>query len=360
MQQRMIVLLHGARAFGAVESYVVDIVRGLAAAGEEAVLLHADDPVLAPFAGAAGGTVRVEALAAESVFGGSVRSLFGLRRALRRLRPDVVHLVDVWPVAAVAARLAGVRRIVVTHHTPELPRRDSLSGRLWWRLGWAARPEVVYTSAADRDRDGRDGLRRHVVSLGIDLDRFRAAEPALPPNGPVVGTVGRLDEQKAQRVLIDAAPLVLERHPNARFVLVGDGPLRARLEEQARALGVGDAIVFAGARDDVPRWLASFDVFALPSLFEGLCYAVIEAQAAGVPVVATAVGGVRETVVDGVTGIVIPISDPQALAHAILQLLDQPDDARRLAAEAAVRVEHFATERMVAETIALYGAPHAR
>jgi glycosyltransferase involved in cell wall biosynthesis len=198
-------------------------------------------------------------------------------------------------------------------------------------------------------------LRRHVVNLGIDLDHFRSAEPAFPAEGPVIGTVGRLDEQKAQGVLIDAIPRVLERYPDARLVLVGDGPLRDRLEGHARHLGISESVLFAGKRDDVPRWLASFDIFALTSLFEGLCYAVLEAQAAGVPVIATPVGGVRETVVDGETGLVVPPGDDHALAGAILRLLDDPDEARRLADEAAVRVAGFSREEMVIATLALYG-----
>jgi glycosyltransferase involved in cell wall biosynthesis len=354
MRYPMVVLVHGARAFGAVESYVVDLVRGLTARGERAVLVHADDPSLAPFAALAGERVRVEQVAAEALFGGGVRGLLELRRVFRRLRPDVVHVVDVWPVAMVAARAAGVRRLLLTHHTPELARRDNAAGRIWWGLGWAARPEVIYTSAFDRDQDARRTLRRHVVPLGIDLERFAAADPALPPNGPVIGTVGRLAEQKAQHVLLDAVPLVLERWPNARFVLVGDGPCREELERQARSLGVGDSVVFTGFRDDVPRWLASFDVFVLSSLFEGLCYAVIEAQAARVPVVATPVGGVRETVVDGETGIIVPVADANAVAGAIVRLLEQPDETACLVAEAAARAQRYSCTRMVEETLAVY------
>jgi glycosyltransferase involved in cell wall biosynthesis len=354
----MIVLLHGARAFGAVEAYVVDLLDGLRLRGDDATLVHVDDPVLEPFAALGGGCVSVEILPSELVLGGGVRSLATLYRTLRRLRPDVVHLVDVWPVAAVAARLARVPRILVTHHTPELRRRDSIAGRLWWRLGWSVRPEVVYTSAADRDRDGRASLRSHVVSLGIDLERFRGADRALPVGGPVVGSVGRLETQKAPHVLIDAIPLVLERHPDARFVLVGDGSLRHSLEDRAHDLGVETSVLFAGHRDDVPRWLASFDVFVLTSLFEGLCYAVLEAQAAGVPVVATPVGGVRETVVAGETGLVVATEDVRALADAVSALLDDPAEAQRLAREAESRVARFSRERMVTETLALYGAPH--
>src|SRR5438270_6542894 len=122
--------------------------------------------------------------------------------------------MDVWPQAVVAARLARVPRVLVTHHTPELPRRDNLAGRVWQRLGWLARPEVIYTSEADRARDGR--RPSHVIALGIDLDRFAGAEPALPAGDrPIVGTVARLVPQKDHRTLIEAARLV----PEADFLV---------------------------------------------------------------------------------------------------------------------------------------------
>jgi glycosyltransferase involved in cell wall biosynthesis len=154
--------------------------------------------------------------------------------------------------------------------------------------------------------------------------------------------------------LIAAAPHVLERHPDVGFMVVGDGELRAELEELAKPLG--DRFQFLGARDDVPGLLPSFNVFAFPSRFEGLCLAVIEAQAAGVPVVATPVGGIRETVIDGETGWLVPPRDPDALAERISWVLDNPSEASRVAVEARRRVlERFSVERMVAETLALYG-----
>ena len=147
--------------------------------------------------------------------------------------------------------------------------------------------------------------------------------------------------------MIEAARLV----PEAEFVVAGDGELRAELERLAEG-----RVRFLGARDDVPAVLASLDVFAFPSLFEGLCLAVIEAQAAGVPVVATPVGGIRETVVEGETGLLVPTGDPPALAAAIRRLLEDRDAAQAMAAEAKRRVrERFSIERMVEETLALYG-----
>ena len=147
---------------------------------------------------------------------------------------------------------------------------------------------------------------------------------------------------------------MLERHPDVRFVVAGDGELRGELEQLAAPLG--DRFEFLGERRDVPDLLASFEVFAFPSHFEGLCLAVIEAQAAGVPVVATPVGGIRETVVEGETGFLVPVGDPQALAERISWCLDHADEARSAAEEARGRVaERFGIERMVAETLALYG-----
>lgn len=213
---------------------------------------------------------------------------------------------------------------------------------------------MVYTSESDRRTDGRR-LKSYVVYYGIDLERFSRGRPALAKDGPLVGNVARLAPQKGHRYLIEAAPLVLERHPDVRFVVVGEGELRGELEAQAARAGVGDRFLFTGERDDVPDLLASFDVFAFPSLFEGLCLAVIEAQAAGVPVVATPVGGIRETVIPGVTGLHCPPRDPAGLAAQIDRLLSEPEEARRMAEEARKRVfQRFSEQRMVEETIALY------
>jgi glycosyltransferase involved in cell wall biosynthesis len=266
-------------------------------------------------------------------------------QALRRLRPRVAHVIDVWPQAFVAARLARVPRVIVTHHTPALPRRDNMAGRLWQRLGWATRPEVIYTSEADRTADARKPSR--VIPLGIAVERFARAKPAPSADRPVVGSLGRLAEQKGYDTLLEAATLV----PEAQFAIVGDGELRTRLEQDA-----GENVRITGRRDDVPELLASFEVYAQPSRFEGLCVAVLEAQAAGVPVIATPVGGMRDTVVHEETGLVVPVGDAQALAAAVRRLLEDKDLARRLATEAGRRVrERYTVGSMIEQTLALYG-----
>jgi glycosyltransferase involved in cell wall biosynthesis len=342
----MIALLHPAPAWGAVERYVGAIARGLHARGEEAVLVYPDSPELLPFAATG---LRTETFPPDL---SAPRLALRLRRFLRDARPRVVHVTDVWPAAQVAARLARAPRVLVTHHTPELPRADNALGRLLWRTAWRGRPEVIYTSESDRERDGRGDLTAHVIELGIDLERFARGEPALRVDGPLVGNVARLAEQKGHADLLEA----LAELPDVRAAIVGDGPLRAGLEAQARELGLAGRVTFTGERDDVPDLLASMDVFAFPSLFEGLCLAVIEAQAAGVPVVATPVGGIRETVVEGETGVVVPVNDPQALAAGIRRVLADPPRARAMAEEARRRVfERFSEARMVERTLELYG-----
>ena len=328
----MIAYLHQSPAVGAVERYLEQLLAGL---DEEAVVIAPEGselPALRPF------DPSLPALA----------QLRHVVRELRALRPRLVHIVDVWPTAFLAARLARVPRVLVTHHTPELPRQDNLVGRALWRAGWAMRPEVIYTSESDRVRDGRKGV---TIALGIDLRRF-SVEPRTH-QGHVVGNVARLVEQKDQRMLIKAAPAILARFPDARFVIVGEGELRGELEAAAAGLPVE----LAGDRDDVPELLAGFDVFAFPSRFEGLCLAVIEAQAAGVPVAATPVGGIRETVVHEETGLIVPVGDPVALAAAVCRLLEDGALAEQLAAEARRRVlARFSVKTMVERTIALYGS----
>jgi glycosyltransferase involved in cell wall biosynthesis len=347
----VIVFLHGAPAFGAVESYVIDI------AGEvedTAAIVYPDVPELEPF--------RALPLAEHVRLSEALLSrpapmvVASLVRILLRLKPDVVHVTDVWPAAMIAARIARVRQVIVTHHTPELPRRDNLMGRVWWRIAWSTRPETIYTSRKDKEFDsGHVRGTTHVVYYGIDLARWMKAAPALEHDGPIVGTAARFVEQKGLDLIVEAAPLVLEKYPLALFAIVGDGPQRPVLERMVREKGLENSFIFPGMRQDVEKYVSSFDVYVLPSYFEGLCYAVIEAQVAGVPVVATPVGGVAENVIEGVTGRLMEIGSARSLAEGVIATLDRPEDAAAAASEARGRaIALYARDRMLAETTKLY------
>jgi glycosyltransferase involved in cell wall biosynthesis len=174
-----------------------------------------------------------------------------------------------------------------------------------------------------------------VVPSAVELDEIPDAldarmrrELGLPSDAPVVGTVARLDFQKAPLDFVRMAAHVAASHPSARFVMVGDGPLADEARAEAERLGVD--VVFAGFRPDAARIAAAFDVYVVSSLYEGLGRSVTEALASARPVVATAVNGVVDLVEPGSTGLLAPPADPEALARNVVWLLDHPDSARRM------------------------------
>ena len=177
----------------------------------------------------------------------------------------------------------------------------------------------------------------------------------IPPQSYVVGFVGRLWPQKRVRDLIWACDIVRNIKPNIRLLIVGDGPLRRDLERYAWDVGMGERTLFLGERADIAELLQVMDVLVLPSAFEGMPNAVLEAMAAGVPVVASAIAGTREVVQDGHTGFLVPLGDRAALAKRINHLLEQPQLRRRMgeAGRAYVR-QHFTVERMVSAHVRLY------
>jgi glycosyltransferase involved in cell wall biosynthesis len=167
--------------------------------------------------------------------------------------------------------------------------------------------------------------------------------------------VGRLTPQKGLETLIEAAPKVARAVPDAGFLIVGDGPLRAGLERAARASGAG--VVFAGERRDVQDLMRGARALALPSVYEGLPLVALEAMACGLPVVASGVDGVPEAVEDGETGVLVPPGDAERLADALIGLLRDPAKAEAMGRRGRARVEaHFSAERMVEETQAVYEA----
>jgi glycosyltransferase involved in cell wall biosynthesis len=169
-----------------------------------------------------------------------------------------------------------------------------------------------------------------VILNGVAMERFDAqptrrqearAALGLPPDAPVIGAVGRMVALKNHRALIQLMPSLLAAFPDLRLVLAGDGPLRGALQEQALQLGVAHVVRFLGERSDVSSILPAFDVFALPSLTEGLSIALLEAAACGLAIVASNTGGNPEIVMDGVRGVLFPVGEVDALGQAVHALL---------------------------------------
>lgn len=201
------------------------------------------------------------------------------------------------------------------------------------------------------------------ICNGVDVGSFErpgdreawCARAGVDAGSRLIATVGRLTEQKGHRYLIDAAPSVVARFPDARFLLVGEGELRHSLEHQVESRGLSEHIHFLGVWDDVPELLAACDLWVLPSLWEGLSVALLEAMAAAKPIVATSVSGTAQVMASGVTGLLVPPGDSQMLASAIVQLLADPAGAREMGMAAREHVRaHFSAEKQAAEHLALY------
>ena len=191
-----------------------------------------------------------------------------------------------------------------------------------------------------------------VVYLGVPLEefsRFRSrdeigaarAELGIAPDEFAAGTVTRLHESKGNSYLVDAARLVINDRPRAKFFIVGEGPLREPLEQQARALGLGDRFVFAGFARDVARVVSAFDVSVFPSLWEGTPLTVFEALAMGQPIVATDADGLLDVLTDDRDALIVPKRNSEALARAIVRLMDEPETRARLGAAARVSGQQY-------------------
>jgi glycosyltransferase involved in cell wall biosynthesis len=197
-----------------------------------------------------------------------------------------------------------------------------------------------------------------VVLNGVDTDRFRSRDGSealreslgFQPGEPVIGTVGRLNEVKRQDLLIRSFARVRERFANAKLLLVGDGPRREELEALVAELGLQHATSFAGYQARPDRFLHAMDIFALTSRAEGLPLAILEAWAAGLPVVSTSVGGIPKVVEHGKTGLLIESGDEDALTESLCRLLAEPSLSRQLADAGQARVKaDFDTRRMAAD-----------
>lgn len=264
----------------------------------------------------------------------------GARRALQRLRDegfdfDVIDAHYYYP-DGVAATLLGAwfgRPVAVTARGSDINHIAGFRGPrklLQWAAGRAGASIGVSAALVERMRElAFDPARLHVMRNGVDLDRFRpmdraAARRQLGVTGaPVLLTVGNLHEHKGQRLVLDAFAQLRRGHAGARLLVVGEGPDRAVLQQQAAALGLTEAVHFAGLvpNEDLARWYSAADVLVLASSREGWPNVLLEALACGTPVVASDVGGVREIVRAPVAGLVVPERTAQAFAAALANVL---------------------------------------
>jgi len=343
---------------------VLHLIDGLGARGVDNVLVCTAGSAIA--AEAAGRCEVIELPLAGDIDPRAVRTL---RRTLFAARPDVVHVhsrrgADVY--AGLASRGAPWRAV--------LSRRvDHRELAPWARIKYRPYAAIVAISrAVEREIVAHVGVPRERVHIipsavpapAIDTSlqavraaarRALAASVGLPPDVPIAAVIGQLIPRKGHRVLLAALTDVLARHPRWHVVLFGRGPLDARLRRVIERAGLDGRVRLAGFRPELVEWLPGMDVVLHPALKEGLGLAVLEAMSAGVPVVASAAGGLLDAVEDGESGLLVPPGDAAALGRAIDRVFAEPALRERLGRGGQRRArESFGIERMVGAHVALY------
>ncbi|HEY0006614.1 MAG TPA: glycosyltransferase family 4 protein [Pyrinomonadaceae bacterium] len=359
--------LSSAKAFGGGERHLADLVNSLVARGHE---LYAALPPHSPL------RAHLSALPAKNIFDLTLRNALDLKGAfelsglVRRLRPEIVHahMARDYPPAAFATRLNKHSRLIITRHVLfPLNRLHAAT------LSHAARV-IAVSRAVARSLSGQKifpAEKIAVVPNGIDTSRFEQAAPEfeleelrrslnLEPGRLLVGTVGEIKRLKGLEEFLRAAAIVVRKLPNVDFILAGSdlspkGEHLAATRRLIDELKLGSHVHLTGWLEDVAPLLSTLDLFVSASHTESFGLSMVEAMASGLTVVATETEGAREIIEAGRTGLLVPVCDEQALARAILALLEDAAERKRLgaAARAAAR-ERFSLERMVAATERIY------
>jgi L-malate glycosyltransferase len=366
--QRKVFYLLDSLNVGGTETQAVELARRIPAAGYQVTLgcLRAQGPLLQRLA-------ETPVVLREFHPNGGIDSpagiyqLLRLSRFLRKQKFDIVHTHDLWSnlMGVPAARLAGVPAIVSSRR--DLAHFDWYRGK---RRAWLRRIQNLSGAVLANASPIREALitedrfapeKVHVIHNGIDIEKFRKGRDRrdiLFPNvgdAKLVVLVGNMhSDVKGHPWLIECAPRVTREFPDVRFVLVGDGAQRAQFEQQVASLGLTENFLFLGSRTDIPDILAACDIAVLPSRAEGLSNALLEYLAAGLPTIASRVGGNSELVEDGTSGFLVPPGS-EALGTALLKMLRDPELMRRFGERGREFVVHnFSFERLVREVDALY------
>lgn len=333
------------------QGQVLLLMRELARAGHAQLLLAPHGPLLER-ARAAGLETMVWRSSGEL----DVFAMAAAHAALRRFAPDIAHLhsAHAHALGVLPARIAGVRGVVVARRVDFLVRQQLFS-----RFKYAL-PVDRFLCISEGVRSamlasGVPAARLALVPSGIDLEAVRVEGQApapdlrelcgLSPEARVIGTVASLAPHKNHALLLDAAVRVCAEEPMAHFVWLGEGGERSKLEARREESGLRTRVHMLGFRDDARALMRQFELFCLSSNLEGLCTSLLDAQALGVPIVATAVGGVPEVVEDGVTGSLVRTLDADALADALLAALRDPMRRDAWRTQARTSVERYSISR---------------
>jgi len=282
-----------------------------------------------------------------------------LMKIIRQEKPDVVHThLTVIKYAVISAKLCGIRRCIHTVHNVA---REEAEGRLqqvmntfFFRLGWcvpvALSPEVRRTIVSFY---GMKEERVPMIYNGVDLGKCLPKTDYGLKKPTVLLHVGRFNEQKNHKGLLEAFSRILKSHPDCCLQLIGDGNLEEETKQYAEALGIGEKVLFLGNQSNVYPFLQNADVFLLPSRYEGMPMTIIEAMGTGLPIVASAVGGVPDMMTDGESGMLVSC-EPEAVAQAVCTLLESEDLRQTIGQAAKAKSVEFSAAHMACAYSEIY------
>lgn len=314
-------------------------------------------------------------------------AIFELQKAFRELEPNIIHLNSgkAGFLGSIAAGLAGQRnKVIFTAHGFSF-----LEPNPWWlrtlylwaeKIAKPFRQKIICVSEYDRQQALKQkiGAEKQLITIhnGIDTEKFQILRGQLQinskfkiPNTKLVSTIAHLYPTKGLKYLIEAAKIVTAKFPAVSFVVIGEGQEKTKLESRIKNYGLGEKFFLLGAIPNASQYLTEFDIFVLPSIKEGFPYTILEAMAAGLPIVATNVGGIPEMITPSLSppiplrgtggeevgvGILVPPKNPETLAEVIIYLLNHPDLAEKLIQNAREKVGHFTVQKMLAETEKVY------
>jgi glycosyltransferase involved in cell wall biosynthesis len=383
MDKRKKILLVITKAnWGGAQRYVYDIATKLKNEFEISVAFGTEGLLEEKLREANIKTFHIEALQRDVSLTNDIKSFFALLKLFRDEKPDVVHLNSskAGAVGALAARLSGVftrrsfgeggPKIIFTAHGWAFYENRSI----WWKIPVAfsqyltvllSNETICVSEKVRSDAHWMFGIQRRlrVIHNGVSPVELLPREEArakIAPNAHApfwIGTIAELHPRKQLETAISAFGIIAKQFPETVLIIVGEGQERAKYERQIRELGLTERILLCGHINDAPACLSAFDVFVSSSIAEGFAYAILEAGSAGLPVIATPVGGTPEIITDGVTGLLVASGDVVGCAQAFKRLVSDASLREKLSAAIRARTkDEFSMEQMLQKTSALYSS----
>jgi len=279
-----------------------------------------------------------------------------INQVIANFQPTIVHthLDKANFLVAPLAQKAKVPIVIKHDHSSAWPSLKTYFFSRWlMEKIFSANSYVIAVSRTVRQFNlaiGIEDKRITVIQNGIDLKKFPFKTFQLTA-APIIGYVGRFHFKKGVKYLIKAAPFVLHKHPQANFVLVGDGPEKESLKKLSKKLGIQDKVIFLGKQKNVAQFYHQFTVFVMPSLYDACPLALMEAMASGCPVIGTSTGGVKEIITPGVDGLLVKTKDYKGLAEKILYLISNPETAKQLAKNAHKKTDNYFSLKLTIEKL---------